>query len=154
MSVRNFAQAVTRLHFQSVRFGEDARCFHRAAEGRSINGRDFFGAQPLREVACLFAAFIRKWNIGRAGKAILRAQDCGAVANEKNPRSRRRHNARLLRPVRRTFFQKRRDAFFRFGRFARLHVVLEGTLDIVFHRGRPEFFNQTFRVAERVRRVL
>ena len=53
------------------------------------------------------------------------------MANEKNPRSRRRHNPRLLRPVRRTFFQKRRDAFFCFGRFARLHVVPEGTLDIV-----------------------
>jgi len=60
----------------------------------------------------------------------------------------------LLRPVRFPSFVKRRDAFARFGGFARAHVMLQRKIDIFFHRRRPKFFDQTLGLDDRVRRAL
>ncbi len=60
----------------------------------------------------------------------------------------------LLHPVWRPLFVERRDAFARFGGFARLHVMLQGKIDIFFHRRRPKFFDQPLGLRERVRRAL
>ena len=40
----------------------------------------------------------------------------------------------LARPFRRTFFEKRGDAFLRFVRFPRLHVMAESERDVVRDR--------------------
>ena len=83
-AVRDLAQAVAPDDLESVRLGDDAGRLHRPAERRGIDRRDLFGAQPLGEPPRLFAAFVGKFHIGRAGEAILRGQDRGAVANEEN----------------------------------------------------------------------
>src|SRR5256886_13485769 len=56
----------------------------------------------------------------------------------------------LLRPVRLSLFVESGDPLARFGGFARLHVMLQRKIDIFFHRGRPEFFDQAFGLRERV----
>ena len=60
----------------------------------------------------------------------------------------------LLRPARRAFFIERRNAFARFGRFARLEVMFQRKIDIFFYRRRPELFDQTLGLRDRIGRAL
>ena len=56
----------------------------------------------------------------------------------------------LLRPVRFPSFVKRSDAFARLGGFARAHVMLQRKIDIFPNGGRPQFFDQTLGLRERI----
>ena len=58
--------------------------------------------------------------------------------------------SQALLPVRFPSFVKRSDAFARFGGFARAHVVLQRKIDIFLDRTRPQFFDQTLGLRERI----
>ena len=85
-TVVNFAEPIARLHFQFMRRGENLCRFNRAAKRRCVNRRNLFAAQAFCQSPRLFAAFIGKCNIGRAGKPIFRAQNRRAMPHHEDTR--------------------------------------------------------------------
>ena len=82
--MRNFPQPIARLHFESMRLGQDSRRLDCATQWRCVDRRNLLACQAVRKAPHLLAAFIRKLDVRRAGKAILRGEDGGPMSNEEN----------------------------------------------------------------------
>lgn len=80
----NFAETITRLHFQSMRFRQETGGFHGAPQARRINGGHLFRAESHAQPARLIAAFIGELHVGGSGETILSGESGRAVANKKN----------------------------------------------------------------------
>ena len=78
------SQPIARLHFQAVRLSQDLRGLYGPSERRSVNRFDIFPGKTGRQPPHLFAPFIRKLDIRRAGKAIFSCQHSRSMTNEKN----------------------------------------------------------------------
>ena len=87
----NFAEAVAHLNFELVGRSENLRSFNRATKWRRIHCHNFFVTQAVSQAPRLFAAIIRKSNVGRASKAILSADHSRAVSDHEDSRDRRLH---------------------------------------------------------------
>jgi hypothetical protein len=81
----NLAQSITGLHLEPMCIGQDPSRFHRPAKRRRVDGRQAAVGQTCRQSPRLLATFVRKLNIGGAGKAILGRQQGRAVSDKKNP---------------------------------------------------------------------